>query len=124
MRRVNRGTIAGPWHRQTRNRSKPRMSNASGTGAGAPRNGGDGCAVEEAFEAGLRNHWYALAPASALEDANPFPLRRMGEDLVLWRDASGEIHLFVDSCAHRGARLSLGGGGGGPAVLLLPRLGL
>ena len=65
-------------------------------------------AVEEAFEAGLRNHWYALAPASALEDANPFPLRRMGEDLVLWRDASGAPHLFVDSCAHRGAKLSLG----------------
>ena len=65
-------------------------------------------AVEEAFEAGLRNHWYALAPSSALAGANPFALRRMGEDLVLWRDATGALHLFVDSCAHRGARLSLG----------------
>ena len=81
-------------------------------------------AVEEAFEAGLRNHWYALAPSSALADTNPLPLRRMGEDLALWRDASGALRLFVDSCAHRGARLSLGSRGGRPAVLLLPRLGL
>ena len=65
-------------------------------------------AVEEAFEAGLRNHWYAVAPLRALARANPVALRRMGEDLVLWRDASGGLHLFADRCAHRGARLSLG----------------
>ena len=70
-------------------------------------------AVEEAFESGLRNHWYAVAPASALAGANPLALRRMGEDLVLWRDAEGGLRLFADRCAHRGARLSLGAVVGG-----------
>jgi phenylpropionate dioxygenase-like ring-hydroxylating dioxygenase large terminal subunit len=32
----------------------------------------------------------------------------LGEDLVLWRDGSGQAHAWMDQCPHRGARLSLG----------------
>ena len=64
--------------------------------------------VEEALKGGLRNHWYALLPASEIEGAKPHALHRLDQDLVLWRDGSGALHLFDDACAHRGARLSLG----------------
>ncbi len=32
----------------------------------------------------------------------------LGQDLVLWRDSSGQVHALADQCPHRGARLSLG----------------
>ncbi len=64
--------------------------------------------VEEALQAGLANHWYALVPESELVGSTPLALRRMGLDLVLWRDETGALHLFDDTCAHRGAKLSLG----------------
>jgi phenylpropionate dioxygenase-like ring-hydroxylating dioxygenase large terminal subunit len=63
--------------------------------------------VEAELAAGLRNEWYALLPSSDVGQ-RPVALRRLGEDLVLWRDAAGKLQLFRDSCAHRGARLSLG----------------
>jgi phenylpropionate dioxygenase-like ring-hydroxylating dioxygenase large terminal subunit len=35
-------------------------------------------------------------------------IRRLGEDLVLWRDATGTARLFADRCPHRSSPLSLG----------------
>lgn len=40
--------------------------------------------------------------------AQPLPVRLLGEDLVLWRDASGQARVFTDRCPHRGAALSMG----------------
>lgn len=51
--------------------------------------------------------WHPVCEASALA-AEPLPLRLLGQDLVLWRDAAGAPHAFIDQCPHRGARLSLG----------------
>ena len=64
--------------------------------------------VEEELKAGLRNHWYAMVPERELVGTTPLALRRLDEDLVLWRDEAGALHLFEDACAHRGAKLSLG----------------
>jgi len=64
-------------------------------------------AVESEFAAGLRNYWYALIPSTDV-GARPVALKRLGEDLMLWRDGEGKPRLFPDACAHRGARLSLG----------------
>ena len=69
-------------------------------------------AVEDEFKAGLGNHWHALVP-SAEVGARPCALKRLGEDLVLWRDGDGKPRLFPDACAHRGTRLSLGRVAGG-----------
>ncbi len=56
---------------------------------------------------GVRDRWYMLG-TSDLVDTDPVPFRALGEDLVLWRDASGDAHLMADRCPHRGARLSIG----------------
>jgi len=63
--------------------------------------------IETLLERGLRDCWYGLIPASAI-GTQPVALRRLGEDLVLWRDSHGTVHVQADRCPHRGARLSLG----------------
>lgn len=63
--------------------------------------------IERLLARGLRDLWYGLIPASAV-GSKPVALRRLGEDLVLWRDGGGTIHVQADRCPHRGARLSLG----------------
>ncbi len=63
--------------------------------------------IEQLLDRGLRDLWYGLIPSSAVA-ATPIALRRLGEDLVLWRDAQGTVHVQADRCPHRGARFSLG----------------
>ena len=64
--------------------------------------------VEDQLKAGLRNHWYALILSRELVGTKPVALKRLDEELVLWRDGDGRPHLFRDACAHRGAKLSMG----------------
>ena len=56
---------------------------------------------------GLRNQWYVVAASAEVGEA-PFGVKRCGESLVLWRDASGAVHAVEDRCPHRGAALSIG----------------
>ena len=56
---------------------------------------------------GFRGRWYPLT-ASRNVGAAPLAIDRMGERIVLWRDAQGAIHAQEDRCPHRGARLSQG----------------
>jgi phenylpropionate dioxygenase-like ring-hydroxylating dioxygenase large terminal subunit len=56
---------------------------------------------------GLRNQWYIVA-ASAQVGEKPLGVTRLGEAMVLWRDASGAVHAVEDRCPHRGAALSIG----------------
>jgi phenylpropionate dioxygenase-like ring-hydroxylating dioxygenase large terminal subunit len=51
--------------------------------------------------------WHPVAELDALVAA-PLAARLLGEDLVLWRDASGAVQVFADRCPHRGTKLSLG----------------
>lgn len=51
--------------------------------------------------------WHPVCDAAALA-ARPLPVRLLSQDIVLWRDADGSPHAFIDQCPHRGARLSLG----------------
>lgn len=64
--------------------------------------------VEEGLKAGLRNFWQPVYQAEKLTAAEPVGIKRLGEDLVLWRDGEGKPRCFVDVCPHRGAKLSLG----------------
>jgi 5,5'-dehydrodivanillate O-demethylase len=49
----------------------------------------------------LRCYWHPIAPAVEL-DANPVKkVRLLGEDLVLYRDRSGNLGLIDDRCPHR-----------------------
>ena len=65
-------------------------------------------AMETEIQSGLRNFWYAILSAHELPAGAPLAITRLGEAMVLWRDAAGKAHLFTDQCQHRGARLSLG----------------
>lgn len=55
----------------------------------------------------LRRHWYVVA-----EDADitgePIARTLLGQDLVLWRSADGEVVAAPDRCPHREAPLSAG----------------
>lgn len=57
----------------------------------------------------LRRYWQPVALADAVPPGSaPFPVRIMGEDLVLFRDDKGEVGLINRKCAHRCADLALG----------------
>ena len=55
----------------------------------------------------LRRFWQPIAYADELKDL-PVKLRILGEDLVLFRDGSGQLGLLELHCAHRGASLEFG----------------
>lgn len=57
---------------------------------------------------GLRDKWYALCPSSKVRTGELTRIDRAGEELLLWRDSAGTVHVQEDRCPHRGARLSLG----------------
>ncbi len=63
--------------------------------------------VDDGLRQGLRNFWYPILRSEDL-DSVPVGVKRLGEDLVLWRDSARRPHVFVDRCAHRAAKLSLG----------------
>jgi 5,5'-dehydrodivanillate O-demethylase len=56
----------------------------------------------------LRRYWQPIGGASEL-DANPIkPIRLFGEDLIVYRDLSGNYGLIDRHCPHRHADLSYG----------------
>lgn len=63
--------------------------------------------AERLLNTGLRDLWHPVAPSWQLGSA-PIGITRLGERIVLWRDAQGLAHALEDRCPHRGARLSLG----------------
>lgn len=64
--------------------------------------------VEGRVALGLRDRWYALCPSSRVRAGELVRIDRAGEELLLWRDAAGAVHVQEDRCPHRGARLSMG----------------
>src|SRR5579871_857452 len=57
----------------------------------------------------LRRYWQPVAIARELTDEQPTKfVRILGEDLVLFKDKSGNVGLIADHCAHRGASLLYG----------------
>jgi phenylpropionate dioxygenase-like ring-hydroxylating dioxygenase large terminal subunit len=57
---------------------------------------------------GPRDRWYPLCPSSQVQPGELTRIDRAGEELLLWRDAAGTVHVQEDRCPHRAARLSLG----------------
>ena len=62
---------------------------------------------EDLLRGGLLDLWYLVASANDVTD-RPIGLKRLGRNLVLWRDAAGAVRALEDYCPHRGAPLSLG----------------
>jgi phenylpropionate dioxygenase-like ring-hydroxylating dioxygenase large terminal subunit len=63
--------------------------------------------VRAYLQLGLRNRWHPIV-ASRLIAAEPVGMVRLGEPLVVWRDANGRVHVQADVCPHRGVPLSRG----------------
>ena len=55
----------------------------------------------------IRDQWYILLESTEVRK-QPVGVTRMGEKLVFWRDASGNVSCAVDRCPHRGVQLSKG----------------
>jgi phenylpropionate dioxygenase-like ring-hydroxylating dioxygenase large terminal subunit len=57
----------------------------------------------------MRRYWQPAALSDELAAKRPVvPVRLLGEDLVLFRDAEGELGLIGRACPHRGADLCYG----------------
>ncbi len=56
----------------------------------------------------IRNQWYVTLESREVRPGRPVGVRRLGEDMVFFRDSSGAVHCLTDKCAHRGASLSHG----------------
>ena len=55
----------------------------------------------------LRRFWHPVAYSQELKDL-PLRVRRLGEDLVLFRDKRGKVGLLELHCNHRGTSLEYG----------------
>jgi nitrite reductase/ring-hydroxylating ferredoxin subunit len=55
----------------------------------------------------LRRFWHPIAYTSQVKDV-PLALKIMGEDLVLFRDKSGQLGLIEAHCPHRGTSFEYG----------------
>ncbi|MPZ49271.1 MAG: Rieske 2Fe-2S domain-containing protein [Dehalococcoidia bacterium] len=58
----------------------------------------------------LRRYWNPVLLSSELPapDCNPIRVKLLGENLVAFRDTSGQVGLIADRCPHRGASLFFG----------------
>ncbi|MDE0308801.1 MAG: Rieske 2Fe-2S domain-containing protein [Acidiferrobacterales bacterium] len=56
----------------------------------------------------LRRFWHPVAMSSQLNNATPVAIRILDEDLVIFRDLSGQVGLLHRHCAHRRASLEFG----------------
>jgi 5,5'-dehydrodivanillate O-demethylase len=56
----------------------------------------------------LRRYWHPIAAVSQLKDRDTFPVKLLGEELVLYRDLSGTVGLITARCPHRSMSLVYG----------------
>ena len=56
----------------------------------------------------IRDCWYAVLDSDEISAKMPRTFRRLGEDILFFRDQAGYVAALADRCPHRG--VSLGGG--------------
>jgi 5,5'-dehydrodivanillate O-demethylase len=56
----------------------------------------------------LRRYWMPIAPRSEIAEKGKRQIRLLGEDLVVFKDATGRYGLVAEHCSHRGASLFYG----------------
>lgn len=56
----------------------------------------------------IHNQWYVILDSSELKSRKPLKVKRLNEDMVLWRDNSGKACCISNRCCHRGASLACG----------------
>src|SRR4029079_3425793 len=55
-----------------------------------------------------RRGWHAVSLSNGVPAGSSNGTYLFGEEIVVWRDATGAPHVWVDRCPHRGMRLSYG----------------
>ncbi len=56
----------------------------------------------------IYNQWYVILESKELGKSKSVKVKRLNENLALWRDENGEVCCISDKCCHRGASLSCG----------------
>ena len=56
----------------------------------------------------IPNQWYAILESDEIKPGKVIGVTRLGEKMVAWRNARGELSLMSDLCPHRGVGLSAG----------------
>ena len=56
----------------------------------------------------IHDEWFPVARASDIAAGRWLPFELLDERWVLACDNSGRVEVFVDTCPHRGARITLG----------------
>lgn len=56
----------------------------------------------------IGNRWYVILDSGEVRPGRVIRVRRLGQDLAVWRTAAGELGCVVDRCIHRGASLAAG----------------
>jgi phenylpropionate dioxygenase-like ring-hydroxylating dioxygenase large terminal subunit len=56
----------------------------------------------------IYNQWYLILESKELKNRKPLRVKRLNEQLSLWRDENGNLCCIADKCCHRGASLSCG----------------
>ncbi len=56
----------------------------------------------------IPNQWYVILESKEVKSGKPVGVTRLGEKMVLWRDAQGKVTCTSDLCPHRGVALSSG----------------
>ncbi len=59
-------------------------------------------------DAALLNDWQNVGFSKDFPSEAIHPVKLLGRELIIWRDAAGAVHAWEDLCVHRGARLSRG----------------
>ena len=56
----------------------------------------------------IYNQWYVILESKEVGKRKPIKVKRLNEELAIWRDQNGQISCIADKCCHRGASLSCG----------------
>jgi phenylpropionate dioxygenase-like ring-hydroxylating dioxygenase large terminal subunit len=56
----------------------------------------------------IPNQWYVILESSDVRNNQVIGIKRMGKQMVAWRDSKGKPGVALDKCPHRGIALSKG----------------
>lgn len=56
----------------------------------------------------IYNQWYVILESKELKKRKPLHIKRLNENLALWRDENNQVCCVANQCCHRGASLSCG----------------
>ncbi len=54
------------------------------------------------------NRWFAVSACGEVPQGHVAHTQLLGQELVLWRSAAGQLNAWENRCPHRGVRLTLG----------------